>query len=94
MNQFLSAIRESSRGLLDDAGLSIPVRKLACTVLHGADLIDRYQLDGLPQFERALFHLCHVGGRPLCGETICRGLQNQDNGACERLAIAPPTKLS
>ena len=74
MNDCLHAVATSSRVLVADASLSHSLRKLACAVHQGAHLIHHHQLDAsfeLPHFEQALFHLCHVVGRPLCGRQAC-----------------------
>jgi len=74
MEHCIETIKASSRQLLEQEELSCPVRKLASAVYHGAELIDLHRLDSthaLPQFERALFHLCHVVHRHLCQQPIC-----------------------
>lgn len=74
MYPHLDVIMATSHRLAHEDGWSLPVRKLAYTVMHGAQLIDRHHLDlqgALPQFERALFYLCHATERPLCGAAIC-----------------------
>lgn len=91
MNHNLTTIKDASQRLLGDEHLSYPIRKLACAVSHGADLIIRHQLEGyvvLPQFQRALFHLCHVVDRPLCGRCICEG-----SGDPERAQSCDPNIL-
>ncbi len=80
----LDTIATASRALLGEQGWSMPVRKLAYTVMHGAEIIGRYRLgdeSALPQFKRALFHLCRVTERPLCGQCTC--LAHGWKGRCE-----------
>ncbi|MRR50616.1 MAG: hypothetical protein EG825_06825 [Rhodocyclaceae bacterium] len=90
MSQSLITIKDSSRRLLGDENLSYPIRKLACAVCHGADLISHHQLENrsaLPQFQRALFHLCHVVDRPLCGRCICDDADGELDGGSTCNAI-------
>lgn len=92
MEHDLETIKASSRVLLEDGNLSCSVRKLASAVYHGAELIDQHRLDqshALPQFERALFHLCHATHYPLCQETICP-INEDGNGQRCCWAIAHP----
>lgn len=91
MDAALHTIIDSSRVLLADMNLAQPVRKLASVVVHGAVLIDQHRLNhsfALPQFERALFHLCHAVDRPLCGQCICR--ERELGEACKCAAVSHP----
>lgn len=74
MNDCLGTVATASRILVGDANLSHPLRKLASAVHQGASLISRHRLDAgceLPHFRQALFHLCHLVDRPLCGRLAC-----------------------
>jgi hypothetical protein len=90
MSHSLNTIKDSSRRLLGDENLSYPIRKLACAVCHGADLISHHQLESrsaFPQFQRALFHLCHVVDSPLCGECICDGIGANQGSTCNAIIL-------
>ena len=90
MNPNLITIKDSSSRLLGDESLSYPIRKLACAVCHGADLISHHQLESrsaFPQFQRALFHLCHVVNSPMCGECICDRVGDDDGRACNAVIL-------
>ena len=85
MDYPLTAIIDSSRILLSDMNLSYSVRRLASVVVHGAALVDHHQLHQsfpLPQFERALFHLCHAVDRPLCGQCVCHAMDADEAHKC------------
>lgn len=85
MYPHLDTIAAASRQLVCEECWSLPVRKLAYTVMHGAELIDRHHLDergALPQFGRALYHLCHATARPLCGNCMCDTHPDMAECAC------------